>query len=266
MSEQDSASQVYTNILRLFVPIVSIGICKNLGITDSYQITQITVALTFVIGAIKIENIMNKIYIMYCRTLKRYTRSDKNTVYIYENVLYSIFKNVSGLHDIVLNTKYINMLMYLGTKEKCALIDTHEDYDKNDSTLNRYSIVLPKHYKQSAKLYIRDTMGTNKVYTDTYKGCSVQITFFPKPKFDQKRNWNKDTDVYTPDTMNHKLSHFKCIFSDASIIEDYFKMVDDIAEPNILSKKDKIYNIQFIETHRQESSDDKNTDTSSSRT
>jgi hypothetical protein len=86
-------------------------------------------------------------------------------------------------------------------------------------------------------------MNNNKVYNDTYKGCSIQITFFPKPKRDLPAKVRARDEALNQDTINHKISHFKCSFSDASIIEDYFKMIDNIAEPNILSKKDKIYNI-----------------------
>jgi len=246
-NSDNNSSKVYENVFKIFTPLIAIEICNRFGITNPYHTTQITMAITLIINDIKFDKIISFIYKYYCRFFNYYNKSDKSVVYIYESLLYTLFKQTTRIVD---NNKYNNMMMYYCRKESFNnTLSLYENYDKNNEEIKMYRISIPKNFIEFAKLHMRDRLIGNKPFNDTYKGNSIQISFHPKI--------NDDKNIMS-ETINHKISHFKCVFSNPDIIDEYFNMIDNIVEPNILTKKDTIYNIKFLDKKNNNNKSTKN--------
>jgi hypothetical protein len=104
-----SDSNTIANVLKAIVPLVSIGLCKKFGINDTFQMMQITAAITALVYAIKFDTFQKMIYVWYCRIFNYIMRTNKHDVYIYEHLIVCIFNGNNPFRDFVGNQEYTNM-------------------------------------------------------------------------------------------------------------------------------------------------------------
>jgi hypothetical protein len=241
-----SDSNTISNVVKAVVPLVSIGLCKKFGINDTFQMMQITAAITALVYAIKFDTFQKMIYVWYCRIFNYIMRTNKHDVYIYEHLIVCIFSGNTTFRDLVGNQEYKNMSAYISNKieeNKTDLVHIQESFDPNSELIKRYGVIIPKEHKQLGKLFIRNGLGYNNTVVDTYKGSKIFIDHFIK-KCDIN---TRSEEVITIETMNQKLSHYKVSFENCTIIDEYFDMINKTVNPASVIKKHKIYEIRFGE-------------------